>query len=251
MKFPGPLRTYGRPARHNAIERQRLPFECSDLRQNKDLLSLSEALPSLERYRQTSNITDLTFASEIHNIQHESINKLNHRVDGIAVDIYEAPPSIPSIPARSRAACVCSLACVAMSGCLVLFLLLTVEAPFVLNENAYLWRDRKPTLSVPKSKQALAQYDTNSFTASIGFWDQLGTITSRQLTIALSAAIGIEEKRLSVIHQGEHFFFMNIKNVSRHIISEMDSPSFISIVNNKASQFGGNMVISHRVDITL
>lgn len=160
--------------------------------------------------------------------------------------------SVPRLPQRRGPSCVCSLACVALVGCLAFSACMLVELSYVNLElgggaTTALQRRRDYARHMRTQQRKLG---TPTPHVHLGLWDENAIMTPLQLTVALSMALGVDEKSILVIDKGSHFFDVWIDNEGQWLLDTMNagaehSHSFFRVLNAQATVFGAKMVMSN------
>ena len=90
---------------------------------------------------------------------------------------------------------------------------------------------------------------SSSSSIVFGLWDENHVITPLQLTVALSMAIGVDERHVRATAQGNFFFEIRITGEDDWLLDEInDDQVFLSHVNAQASAFGAKLVISRSAE---
>jgi len=110
-----------------------------------------------------------------------------------------APPSL----APRRRHCGCTLSILALVLVVLFVCLLALETPFIALENARI---------AARMRAAPYRHEHPPTDASdpiaLGLWDERKTITSLQLIVCLSLALGIDESHIAVSPEGSFFYRM-------------------------------------------
>lgn len=168
-----------------------------------------------------------------------------------SVPIFTNPPALPK---RRRISFGCSLACLATGGCLVFLTMLIVEAPWIALESSSQILNRRRAHEQQRWKQRQHPLSDSRDIASIvqiGLWDEHATISPLQLTVALSIAIGIDERNIIVTSEGAHFFRVRIAREGSWLLDAINSAdsTFVPTINSQASSFGARLVVSHEATL--
>ena len=164
------------------------------------------------------------------------------------------PPSLSSVPAlpqRRGPSCACSLACVALIGCLAFSACMLAELSYVNLElgggaaASALQRRREYARNMRTQQRKLG---TATPRVRLGLWDENAIMTPLQLTVALSLALGVDEKSVRVIDKGSHFFDVWIDNEGQWLLDTINAGAehpFFRVLNAQATVFGAKMVMSN------
>ncbi|MBN38445.1 MAG: hypothetical protein CMI29_08270 [Opitutae bacterium] len=125
----------------------------------------------------------------------------------------------------------------------MLFLvLLALETPFIALENSRIaarmraapYRREHPPSRAPEP-------------IVLGLWDERKSITSLQLIVCLSLALGIDESHISVVPEGSHFYKITIVHEGVWVMEAInaDGSVFLDALNAQASRFSAQLVVSH------
>lgn len=158
--------------------------------------------------------------------------------------------SVPRLPQRRGPSCVCSLACVALVGCLAFSACMLAELSYVNLElgggaATALQRRRDYARHMRTQQRKLG---TATPRVHLGLWDENAIMTPLQLTVALSLALGVDEKSILVIDKGSHFFDVWIDNEGQWLLDTINAGaehSFFRVLNAQATVFGARMVMSN------
>ena len=160
----------------------------------------------------------------------------NHQV---SVNFPEYAP--PTLTPRKRG-CGCTLGIVAICMVVLFLTLLALETPFIALENSRIAarmraapyrRDHPPTEAAEP--------------VTLGLWDERKSITSLQLIVCLSLALGIDEAHIAVIPEGSYFYKITIVHEGVWIMEAINAEgsAFLDALNAQASRFSAQLVISH------
>ena len=163
------------------------------------------------------------------------------------------PPSLTSVPAlpqRRGPSCACSLACVALVGCLSFSACMLAELSYVNLElgggAASALQHRRDYARHMRMQQR--KLGTATPLVRLGLWDEHAIMTPLQLTVALSLALGVDEKSIRVVDKGSHFFDVWIDNEGQWLLDTINAGpehSFFRVLNAQAVVFGAKMVMSN------
>jgi len=163
------------------------------------------------------------------------------------------PPSLTSVPAlpqRRGPSCACSLACVALVGCLAFSACMLAELSYVNLElgggAASALQHRRDYARHMRMQQR--KLGTATPLVRLGLWDEHAIMTPLQLTVALSLALGVDEKSIRVVDKGSHFFDVWIDNEGQWLLDTINAGpehSFFRVLNAQAMVFGAKMVMSN------
>ena len=157
----------------------------------------------------------------------------------VSVNFPEYSP--PSLTPRHRG-CGCTLSILAMLLVLLFITLLALESPFIALENSRIAarmraapyrRDHPPTEAVEP--------------VVLGLWDEHKSVTSLQLIVCLSLALGIDETHIAVVSEGSYFYRITIVHEGVWAIEAINAEgsAFLDALNAQASRFSAQLVISH------
>ena len=160
----------------------------------------------------------------------------NHQV---SVNFPEYAP--PSLTPRKRG-CGCTLGIVAVLLVVLFLTLLALETPFIALENSRIAarmraapyrRDHPPTQAAEP--------------VVLGLWDERKSITSLQLIVCLSLALGIDESHVSVVPEGSFFYRVTLVHEGVWVMEAINAEGsvFLDALNAQAARFGAQLVISH------
>lgn len=161
------------------------------------------------------------------------------------------PPPVPALPQRRGPSCACSLACVALLGCVAFSACMLVELSYVNLETGgaatALQRRRDYARHMREQQHKLG---TATPPVRLGLWDENTVVTPLQLTVALSLALGVDERSVRVVEKGSHFFDVWIEGEGDWLLETINSPppssSFFSVLNTQAAVFGAKLVVSNQ-----
>ena len=168
--------------------------------------------------------------------QHPQHQNHQHQV---SVNFPEFSP--PTLTPRRRG-CGCTLSILALLLVLLFITLLALETPFIALENSRIAarmnaapyrRDHPPT---DRSEPIL-----------LGLWDERKSITSLQLIVCISLALGIDEKHVAVIPEGSYFYKVTIVHEGSWVLEATNAEGsvFLDALNSQARRFGAQLVVSH------
>ncbi len=169
---------------------------------------------------------------------HAHAHQQNHNHQ-VSVNFPEYAP--PTLTPRKRG-CGCTLGIVAICLVVLFLTLLALETPFIALENSRIAarmraapyrRDHPPT---PDAEPVV-----------LGLWDERKSITSLQLIVCLSLALGIEESHIAVIPEGSHFYKVTIVHEGVWVMEAINAEGsvFLDALNAQAARFGAQLVVSH------
>ena len=161
------------------------------------------------------------------------------------------PPPVPALPPRRGPSCVCSLACVALLGCVAFSACMLVELSYVNLDTGgaatALQRRRDYARHMREQQHKLG---TATPPVRLGLWDENTVVTPLQLTVALSLALGVDERSIRVIEKGSHFFDVWIEGEGDWLLETINAAppasSFFSVLNAQAAVFGAKLVVSNQ-----
>jgi hypothetical protein len=161
------------------------------------------------------------------------------------------PPPVPALPQRRGPSCACSLACVALLGCVAFSACMLVELSYVNLETggaATALQHRRDYARHMREQQH--KLGTAAPPVRLGLWDENTVITPLQLTVALSLALGVDERSIRVVEKGSHFFDVWIEGEGDWLVETINSAppasSFFSVLNAQAAVFGAKLVVSNQ-----
>tara|TARA_B100000795_G_scaffold69915_1_gene48772 strand:- start:648 stop:1172 length:525 start_codon:yes stop_codon:yes gene_type:complete len=165
----------------------------------------------------------------------------NHHVN---VNFPEQAP--PTLTPRKRG-CACKLSIIATVLSIWFLVLIALEAPFVAFSNHRI-ESRMRAAPYRRDHPPVATSDP----VSMGIWDEKKTITSLQLVVCLSLALGIKESHVAVIHEGSFFYTATVIHEGAWVIEAVNDggPIFLDALNAQSSRFGSQLVISHEAAST-
>ena len=161
------------------------------------------------------------------------------------------PPPVPALPQRRGPSCACSLACVALLGCVAFSACMLVELSYVNLETGgaatALQRRRDYARHMREQQHKLG---TATPPVRLGLWDENTVVTPLQLTVALSLALGVDERSIRVVEKGSHFFDVWIEGEGDWLVDTINAAppasSFFSVLNAQAAVFGAKLVVSNQ-----
>lgn len=166
---------------------------------------------------------------------------------------YHQPPPQPTLeqhppplPRRGGGpSCLCSIGVVALLGCVSLCSMVVLEAPFVALENQLV--DSRTRSAPFRKDHASAE---NALPVTLGLWDEEKRITSLQLVVCLSLALGVDETRVKAHANGEHFYTCTILHEGDWVVAAVNDPEsrFLQTLNAQAQRFGAKLVITHNAE---
>ena len=161
------------------------------------------------------------------------------------------PPPVPALPPRRGPSCACSLACVALLGCVAFSACMLVELSYVNLDTggaATALQHRRDYARHMREQQH--KLGTATPPVRLGLWDENTVVTPLQLTVALSLALGIDERSIRVIEKGSHFFDVWIEGEGDWLVEMINSASpassFFHVLNAQAAVFGAKLVVSNQ-----
>jgi len=170
-----------------------------------------------------------------------------------AIVQYHQPPPQPSleqqpahIPRRGGGpSCLCSLGVVALLGCVSLCSMVLLEAPFVALENQLVDNRMR---AAPFRKDHTSAEDASPVT--LGLWDEEKRITSLQLVVCLSLALGVDETRVQAHADGSYFYTCYVHREGAWVIDAVNNADsrFLQTLNAQAQRFGAKLVITHNAE---
>lgn len=163
---------------------------------------------------------------------------------------YVQQPSLEQqpvqIPRRGGGpSCLCSLGIVALLGCVSLCCMIMLEAPFVALENQ-LVDNRMRAAPFRKDHTSVE----NALPVTLGLWDEEKRLTSLQLVVCLSLALGIDETRIQAHSDGSYFYTCFIYREGAWVIAAVNDAEsrFLPTLNAQAQRFGAKLVITHNAE---
>ena len=160
----------------------------------------------------------------------------NHQV---SVNFPEYAP--PTLTPRRRN-CGCTLSILALLLVVLFLTLLALESPFIALENSRI---------AARMRAAPYRRDPPPTTAAepifLGLWDERKSITSLQLIVCLSLALGIDESHVAVAPEGSFFYRITIAHEGVWVMEAInaDGSAFLDALNAQARRFDAQLVISH------
>ena len=162
-----------------------------------------------------------------------------HHSHQVSVNFPEYAP--PTLTPRKRG-CGCTLGLVAIFLIALFLILLALETPFIALENGRI---------AARMRAAPYRRDHPPSRAAepivLGLWDERKSITSLQLIVCLSLALGIDESRITVVPEGSYFYKITIVHEGVWVAEAInaDGSVFLDALNAQASRFSAQLVISH------
>ena len=218
---------------------------------HRDAVEVAAAL----EYREPARHRASNHHSSHHHSSHHPphIDDEDHLVSVQRLQPSLPPPSLTSVPAlpqRRGPSCVCSLACVALVGCLAFSACMLAELSYVNLElgggaTTALQRRRDYARHMRMQQRKLG---TATPRVHLGLWDEHALMTPLQLTVALSLALGVDEKSILVVDKGSHFFDVWVDNEGQWLLDTINAGpehSFFRVLNAQATVFGAKMVMSN------
>ena len=155
----------------------------------------------------------------------------------------------PALPRRRGPSCgACSLACLGLVGCVGFCALLLIEVPWITFEGgSSLMQQRRAHTAQLRRQRHAGLGVAPAVPVELGLWDEHAQITPLQLTVALSMATGVDEQRVHVASEGDHFFNVRIDDEGSWLIDAVNAADggFVRTLNAQAGGFGARMVVSH------
>ena len=170
--------------------------------------------------------------------QHQQQQHQNHNHQ-VSVNFPEYAP--PTLTPRRRG-CGCTLGIVAVCLVVVFLALLALETPFIALENSRIAaRMRAAPFRREHPPTAAAE------PVLLGLWDERKSITSLQLIVCLSLALGIDESHVTVVPEGSYFYRVSIAHEGLWVMEAINAEgsAFLDALNAQASRFSAQLVISH------
>lgn len=160
----------------------------------------------------------------------------NHQV---SVNFPELSP--PTLTPR-RCRCGCTLSILALLLVLLFVTLLALESPFIALENS---RIAARMRAAPYRRDHPPTKDAES--VLFGLWDERKSITSLQLIVCISLALGIDESHVAVVPEGSHFYKVTIVHEGSWVLDAVNAEGlmFLDALNAQARRFSAQLVISH------
>ena len=152
------------------------------------------------------------------------------------------PENAPPTLAPRRRHCGCTLSILALVLVVLFVCLLALETPFIALENARI---------AARMRAAPYRHEHPPTDASdpiaLGLWDERKTITSLQLIVCLSLALGIDESHIAVSPEGSFFYRVTFIHEGMWIMEAINAEgmAFLDALNAQASRFGAQLVVSH------
>lgn len=147
------------------------------------------------------------------------------------------------IPRRGGGpSCLCSLGVVALLGCVSLCSMVLLEAPFVALENQLV--DNRMRAAPFRKDHAPSE---NAPPVTLGLWDEEKRITSLQLVVCLSLALGVDETRVQAHAEGSYFYTCYVHREGAWVVEAVNTAEsrFLQTLNAQAQRFGARLVITH------
>jgi hypothetical protein len=120
--------------------------------------------------------------------------------------------------------------------------MILLEAPFVALENQLV--DNRMRAAPFRRDHASIE---NAFPVTLGLWDESKRITSLQLVVCLSLALGVDETRVQARADGSYFFTCFVYREGAWVIAAVNDAEsrFLQTLNAQAQRFGAKLVITH------
>ena len=87
----------------------------------------------------------------------------------------------------------------------------------------------------------------NALPVTLGLWDEEKRITSLQLVVCLSLALGVDETRVRAHADGSHFYTCFVYHEGAWVVAAVNDAEsrFLATLNAQAQRFGAKLVITH------
>jgi len=157
------------------------------------------------------------------------------------VNVHYPEHAPPSLTPRRRG-CGCTLGLLALLLVLLFLALLALESPFIALENSRI---------ASRMRAAPYRHDHPPTPASepvvLGLWDERKTITSLQLIVCLSLALGVDEAHIAVVPEGSFFYRVTLIHEGVWVVEAINAEGsvFLDALNAQAARFGAQLVVSH------
>ena len=157
------------------------------------------------------------------------------------VNVHYPEHAPPSLTPRKRN-CGCTLGLIALLLLLLFLALLALESPFIALENSRI---------AARMRAAPYRHDHPPTPASepvvLGLWDERKTITSLQLIVCLSLALGVDEPNIAVVPEGSFFYRVTFVHEGVWVMEAINAEGsvFLDALNAQAARFGAQLVVSH------
>ena len=157
------------------------------------------------------------------------------------VNVHYPEHAPPSLTPRRRN-CGCTLGLLALLLVLLFLSLLALESPFIALENSRI---------ASRMRAAPYRHDHPPTPASepvvLGLWDERKTITSLQLIVCLSLALGVDEAHIAVVPEGSFFYRVTLIHEGEWVVEAINAEGsvFLDALNAQAARFGARLVVSH------
>jgi len=152
----------------------------------------------------------------------------------------------PPLPRRGGGpSCLCSIGVMALLGCVSLCSMVLLEAPFVALENQLV--DSRMRAAPFRKDHASAE---NALPVTLGLWDEEKRITSLQLVVCLSLALGVDETHVQARADGSYFYTCAVHHEGAWVVAAVNDPEsrFLQTLNAQAIRFGAKLVITHNAE---
>lgn len=157
------------------------------------------------------------------------------------VNVHYPEHSPPSLTPRRRG-CGCTLGLVALLFLVLFLALLALETPFIALENSRI---------AARMRAAPYRHDHPPTPTAepivLGLWDERKTVTSLQLIVCLSLALGVDETHIAVVPEGSFFYRVTVVHEGAWVMEAINAEgsAFLEALNAQAARFGAQLVISH------
>jgi hypothetical protein len=123
--------------------------------------------------------------------------------------------------------------------------MILLEQPFVALENQLV--DSRMRAAPFRKDHASVE---GAFPVTLGLWDEEKRITSLQLVVCLSLALGIDETHVKARADGSYFYTCFVYREGAWVIEAVNDADsrFLTTLNTQAQRFGAKLVITHDAD---
>ena len=130
----------------------------------------------------------------------------------------------------------------ALLGCVSLCSMILLEAPFVALENQLV--DSRMRAAPFRKDHTSAE---NALPVTLGLWDEEKRITSLQLVVCLSLALGVDETHVKAHADGSYFYTCFVYHEGAWVVAAVNDAEsrFLATLNAQAQRFGAKLVITH------